>query len=194
MHVRPPEQGVSANFPPEHCANWPVTQACSPSNQCESESAIIDDSRKGNHDLPVQGLAAVRDWNFWLRACASLPFCALKPEAAAAAALGARGADVLAADAAEDGVDWAAAPATPGDWTISVSCCPSGIGPEGFAGQLPGGFRGAFWPNGIVPLAPTALPSANFLGSTPWNWHWKRPLSSAFRGFCWQYGTLRELG
>jgi hypothetical protein len=73
-----------------------------------------------NHNLPVQGLAGVRDWNFLLSACASMPFCALKPEAAAA--LGARGVDVLVADAAEDEVDWAAAPGTPGDWTMSVSC------------------------------------------------------------------------
>jgi hypothetical protein len=120
--------------------------------------------------------------------------------------------DVLLADAAEDGVTWAAEsdaeeggfcvvpfaaplpPGAPGELTISVSCCPAGTGPEGFAGQLPGGFRGPFWPNGIVPGAPSALPSANFLGSTPSNWHWKSPLSSAFRGFCWQYGTLRELG
>jgi hypothetical protein len=33
-----------------------------------------------NHNLPVQALSAVRDWNFWLSACASLPFCALKPD------------------------------------------------------------------------------------------------------------------
>ena len=123
--------------------------------------------------------------------------------------------DLLAAGAAEDGVAGVAEPdadeeagegfgvvpfpaplppGTPGDWTLSVSCVPSGIGPEGFAGQLPAGFRGAFRPSGIVPGAPTVLPSANFLGSEPWNWHWKSPLSSAFRGFCWQYGMLRELG
>jgi len=84
------------------------------------------------------------------------------------------------------------APLPPG--TRSTSCCPAGTGPDGFAGQLPGGFTAAFWPNGIVPGAPTVLPSANFLGSTPWNWHWKSPLSSVFRGFCWQYGILREFG
>jgi hypothetical protein len=121
--------------------------------------------------------------------------------------------DVFVADAAEDELNWVAEPdvedgaeeefklqgfcataapfparlhpGTPGDWMRSESCCPSGTGPDGFAGQLPGGFRGAFWPNG---------PSANLLGSTPWNWHWKSPLSSALRGFCWQYGTLRESG
>ena len=111
----------------------------------------------------MQGLLAVRDWNFWLRACASLPFCALKPagDDELAAALGVGG-GVLAADATEDGVDWVAEAdteggefgvvpfpalfpaATPGDWTRLTSCCPAVIGPEGFAGQLPGGFRGAF--------------------------------------------------
>jgi len=179
---------------------------------------IGERSQEPDHNLPVQGLLAVRDWNFWLSACASLPFCALKPDPVAdelVAAPGVGEGDVLAADVAEDGVAWVAGPdaeegtrgdfcvvpfpaplppGTPGDWTRSVSCCPSGIGPEGFAGQLPGGFKGPFWPNGIVPGAPTVLPSANFLGSTPWNWHWKSPLSSAFRGFCWQYGMLRELG
>jgi hypothetical protein len=164
---------------------------------------------RNNHNLPVQGLLAVRDWNFWLSACASLPFCALKdpdPEAdELLAALGVGGGDALAADAAEGEVAWVAEaaapeaaaplpPGTPGDWTRSASCCPSAIGPEGFAGQLPGGFRGALRPNGIVPEAPSVLPSANLLGFTPWNWHWKSPLSSAFRGFCWQYGTVRELG
>jgi hypothetical protein len=161
----------------------------------------------------VQGLSAVKDTNFWLSACASLPFWALKPDAAAAA-LGV-GEDVLAADAAEGAVAWVAEPdaeeeaeevlcvvpfpaplppGTPGDWTIASSCCPAGTGPEVRAGQLPAGFRGAVWPNGIVPAPPTALPFANLLGFTPWNWHWKSPLSSAFFGFCWQYGTLRELG
>jgi len=125
--------------------------------------------------------------------------------------------DAFVPDAAEDELAWVAEPdveegaeevfcvaivpfpaplppGTPGDWTRSESCCPSGTGPDGFAGQLPGGFKGAFWPNGIVPGAPSVLPSVNLLGSTPWNWHWKSPLSSALRGFCWQYGTLRESG
>jgi hypothetical protein len=146
-----------------------------------------------------------------------LPFCALKPDPEAdelVAALGVGGEVVLAADAAEDGAAWVAEtdaeeeaeeefcvvpfpalpPGTPGDWTRSVSCCPAGIGPAGFAGQLPGGLRGPLWPNGVVPAPPTVLPFANFVGFTPWNWHWKSPLSSAFRGFCWQYGMLRELG
>lgn len=43
---------------------------------------------------------------------------------------------------------------TPGDETRSTSCDPSAIGPEVCAGQLPGGFRMAFWPNGIVPGSP----------------------------------------
>jgi hypothetical protein len=51
----------------------------------------------------------------------------------------------LVADAAEDhGVRV---------WARSASCCPLGIGPEGFAGQLPEGFKGARWLNGIVPGA-----------------------------------------
>ena len=162
----------------------------------------------------MQELSGVKDWNFWLSACASLPFCALKsdpdPEAdELAAALGVGAGDVLAADAAEDEVAWVEEfdteeeavlfpallpPMTPGDWTRSSSCCPAGTGPEGFAGQLPGGFTAAFWPNGIVPAAPGLRLPTNKLGFVPWNWHWKIPLSSAFRGACWQYGTLRELG
>jgi hypothetical protein len=179
----------------------------------------------------VQALLAVRDWNFWLSACASLPFCALNPDPEEAdelvTALGVGEGGVLPADVAADEVAWAAEsdaadevtwapesdeeegaaeefcdvpfpaplpPGTPGDWTRSSSCAPAVIGPDGFAGQLPGGFRGPFWPNGIVPGAPAELPSANFVGFTPWNWHWKSPLSSAFRGFCWQYGILREFG
>jgi hypothetical protein len=56
---------------------------------------------------------------------------------------------------------------TPGDDTWLTSCVPSAIGPLGWAGQLPGGFKGAVWPNGIVPWAPTwALPK-NILGLTP---------------------------
>ncbi len=142
---------------------------------------------------------AVRDWNFWLSACASLPFCALKPdpEAAADELPTAEGVGVAWAgepDAEEGaGGEFCAAPlpaplppGTPGDWTRASSCCPSGIGPEVCAGQLPGGFRLAFWPKGIVPGWPAWLPSANLLGFTPWNWHWKSPLSSEFRGACWQ--------
>lgn len=160
----------------------------------------------------MQGLSGVRDWNFSLSACASLPFCALKSDPEAdelVAALGVGAGDVLAADATVDEVAWVEEfdaeegavlfpallpPGTPGDWTISSSCCPAAIGPEGFAGQLPGGFTAAFNPNGIVPGAPVARPPTNLVGFVPWNWHWKSPLSSAFRGACWQYGTLRESG
>lgn len=60
-------------------------------------------------------------------------------------------------------------PGTPGDWTRLLSCCPAGTGPEVWAGQLPAGFTGAFWPSGIVPGWPAVLPSANLLGFTPWN-------------------------
>ena len=151
----------------------------------------------------MQALLAVRDWNFWLSACASLPFWALKsdpdPEAdELAAALGV-GEEVLAteealaaeeepaaeeetaaeeelaADAAEEAEEEAEPfpaplpPGTPGDWTIASSCCPAGTVPPGFAGQLPGGFTGAVRPKGMVPAWPTALPFANFVGSTPWN-------------------------
>jgi hypothetical protein len=42
---------------------------------------IVEKKRqKPDRNLPVQALSAVRDWNFWLSACASLPFCALKPD------------------------------------------------------------------------------------------------------------------
>lgn len=83
---------------------------------------------------------------------------------------------------------------TPGDETILSSCDPAVIGPEVCAGQPPGGFTGPLCPSGIVPGWPTAKPPTNWVKLAPWNWHWKSPLSSAFRGGCWQYGTLRELG
>jgi len=83
---------------------------------------------------------------------------------------------------------------TPGDETRSVSCDPAAIGPEVCAGQLPGGFKMAVWPNGIVPGAPAATPPVNWVRLAPWNWHWKSPLSSGFFGACWQYCTLRESG
>jgi hypothetical protein len=53
----------------------------------------------------VQALSAVNDWNFWLSACASLPFCALKSDPEddeLDTALGVGDAGVLAPDAAED--------------------------------------------------------------------------------------------
>jgi hypothetical protein len=174
--------------------------------------------QKPNHALPLQGLSAVRDWNFWLSACASLPFCALKPGADPVPGpetddltvdVGVGAADVLSEDmAAGDAGEGAGegsgflplplpAPlpeGTPGDETKSTSCDPSAIGPEVCAGQLPAGFRTAFWPNGIVPGAPALRLPVNWVGSAPWNWHWKSPSSSAFRGACWQYCTLRELG
>jgi hypothetical protein len=104
---------------------------------------------------------------------------------------------VAADDAEEAALDELLAPpaeGTPGDDTILFSCAPAVIGPEGFAGQLPGGFTGELCPNGMVPGAPTARPPTNLVKLAPWNWHWKSPLSSAFFGACWQYGTLRESG
>lgn len=55
--VRVAAHGESTNFPPTHCANAPSTHACAPSWQ-EDEG--------------------VRLANWVLRACASLPFWALK--------------------------------------------------------------------------------------------------------------------
>jgi len=78
------------------------------------------------------------------------------------------------------------APLTPGFWVISTSWEPSAMGPEGFAGHEPAGLRGALLPNGIVPVPPTAMPPTKVLGLSPWNWHWKSPLSSALRGADWQ--------
>lgn len=43
-------------------------------------------------------------------------------------------------------------PPTPGFCVILTSWLPSGMGPDGFAGQEPAGETGAFIPNGIVPL------------------------------------------
>jgi len=161
----------------------------------------------------LQGLLAVSDANCALSACASWPFWWAKPveadawpdgaaaaeedagvaEALAEAAGGATEAEGVAdeGDAAE-GVFWelplpAPVPeGRPEEVTKSESCSPSGIGPVGLAGQLPGGFRTCFWPRGIVPGLPAVRPPVNFVGSTPWNWHWKTPVSSAFRGAFWQ--------
>ena len=73
----------------------------------------------------------------------------------------------------------------PGFCVMSTSCLPSGTGPPGLAGHDPGGLTGCERPKGIVPGAPTwRLPEAatNVVGFVLWNWHWKRPLSSAFLG------------
>lgn len=82
----------------------------------------------------------------------------------------------------------------PGSDVMSVSCEPSAMGPAGFAGHDPRGERGALWPKGMVPAAPTVSPPTNELWFAPWNWHWNRPFSSVFLGACWQYGTAREFG
>lgn len=89
---------------------------------------------------------------------------------------------VGAAEAAEIPPVVEVLPLTPGFWVRSTSCVPSAIGPEGLARQDPAGDRGADMPKGIVPFPPTAIPPTKVLGSSPWNWHWKRPLSSALRG------------
>ena len=165
----------------------------------------------------MQVLSAVRVLNCSLSCCASLPFWALKPPEpdeegdgdgdgagetlglgvgpAASAPLTAGVGDgdgacaVLLSDEPELELE-----GTPGDDTRSTSCAPAVIGPDGFAGQLPGGFCGEFCPKGTVPAAPTFSPLVKLFGSTPWNWHWKSPLSSALLGACWQYTTLSELG
>ena len=74
----------------------------------------------------------------------------------------------------------------PEDETMSESCSPLGTGADGLAGQLPGGFRTCDWPKGIVPGWPALRPPVNCVGFTPWNWHWKTPLSSGLRGAFWQ--------
>lgn len=137
----------------------------------------------------MQVLSAVRDWNFWLSACASLPFCALKPGAdpvpvddlTAGDGVGVGvvlAEDAVAAGDAEEGAGEGLGvlplplPAplpegTPGDETRSTSCDPSAIGPEVCAGQLPGGFRMAFWLNGIVPGSPALRLFVNWVGFAP---------------------------
>ena len=82
----------------------------------------------------------------------------------------------------------------PGDEVISVSCVPSAMGPVGLAGHEPGGETGAVRPKGMVPGEPTARLPTKVVWLSPWNWHWKKPLSSAFWGACWQYGTACEVG
>ena len=68
------------------------------------------------------------------------------------------------------------------------------MGPLGFAAHEPSTERGALWPKGMVPFAPRASPPTNVFWSAPWYWHWKSPLSSAFFGAVWQYGTACEFG
>lgn len=80
----------------------------------------------------------------------------------------------------------AVVPPTPGFWVRSTSCEPSAMGPEGFAGQEPAGLTGALIPKGMVPLPPTVMLPTKVVGLSPWNWHWKSPLSSALRGADWQ--------
>ena len=72
----------------------------------------------------------------------------------------------------------------PGLDTRVFSCTPSGTGPSVFAGQEPGGFT-AVRPSGRLPV----WSPLNFVKSDPENWQWKKPLSSAFFGAVWQYGT-----
>ena len=74
----------------------------------------------------------------------------------------------------------------PGSCVMLTSCCPSGTGPLGFAGQLPGGLRGLLWPKGMVPAWPTAMPLTKVDSSALANWHWKSPLSSWLAGADWQ--------
>lgn len=58
--------------------------------------------------------------------------------------------------------------AAPGLLTRSTSWAPSVIGPDGLAGQEPGGLRGAVMPKGMVPLAPTLMPPTKVVWSEPW--------------------------
>ena len=74
----------------------------------------------------------------------------------------------------------------PGSWVMSVSWVPSAMGPLGFAAHEPSGLRASVCPKGMVPAAPSARPPTNVFWFAPWNWHWKRPLSSEFFGACWQ--------
>jgi len=63
------------------------------------------------------------------------------------------------------------------------------MGPEGCAGQLPGGLKGLDWPKGMVPGCPTAMGPLGEMKVwvlADWNWHWKRPFNSGFLGDCWQ--------
>lgn len=148
VHVSPELHGVVTNFPPTHCAKPPLTQACSPSSG-HIKSARIR-RNKPNH-TPVQGLSAVNDANFWLSACASLPFWTAKPFEPDAGGVGEEDAEEVAGGEDEepagegvfDGVEevgggFCVLPlpdpvfeGMPGDDTWSTSCVPSGIGPDG---------------------------------------------------------------
>lgn len=59
--------------------------------------------------------------------------------------------------------------ATPGFCVMLTSCSPSGMGPEGFAGQEPAGETGELMPKGIVPGEPTASPPTKVVSLTLWN-------------------------
>ncbi len=99
-------------------------------------------------------------------------------------------AELAAAVAVATGAAVAALPPeelpTPGSWVMETSCEPSAIGPLGLAGQEPAGFRGVDWPKGMVPGEPTLRPPTKVCSSALWNWHWKRPVNSAFVGAVWQ--------
>ena len=143
-------QAVIANLPPTHCAKLPLTHAFSPS---------------------VHADEAVKVANFALSACAAWPLESAKPVEEVATAVVAAGAAAVAAAAevatavsvlAATADEWASIVAagadepeivlgTPGFDVISVSCVPSAMGPEGFAGQEPSGLSGAVSPNGMVP-------------------------------------------
>ena len=87
-----------------------------------------------------------------------------------------------------------AEPLARGCCVMSTSCWPSGMGPLGLAGHEAAGLTGALRPKGMVPGLPTLTPPTKVSWEALWNWHWKRPWSSAFFGAFWQYCTACEVG
>jgi len=213
-HAVPPAQDSDENLPLTHCAKSDPTQALSPAVQGELAERVanwafsfwasnpfwrwklpeeeVDDDEAAT--ALTGGLLLTEDFPFM----PDFPFAAdfplavetfIEPEA------GLEEAFCEPEPEPEAGLEEAFCEpepeeGTPGFWVIATNCWPAGIGPPGLAGQEPSGLRGAECPKGMVPDAPRAAPPTKTLRLAPWNWHWKRPLSSAFFGGVWQYGTL----
>ena len=200
-------QPMLTNVPPTHIANAPSMQAWSPSVH---EAEVV---REANWELSFWAERAFWSWKFdeeeddeddddvdvEVEAAAEVVVTAASVVFAAASVVvaGAAAVDELSLSSSSSSSpqsDSLGMFSRPGSCVTSVSCVPSAMGPAGFAGQSPKGESGAERPKGIVPAAPSARPPTNVCWSAPWNWHWKRPASSAFFGADWQYGTATELG
>ena len=191
-------QPMLTNLPPTHIANAPSTHAWSPSlHDVEEEEEV----RVEKWALSFCAERAFWSWMFDEEdddvevEVETVDAAAATAEVVAAAfvVVAAASVDVAAAVPVDESLSSSSPQSDslgifprPGSCVTSVSCAPSAMGPAGFAGHAPKGESGAERPNGMVPAAPSARPPTNVCWSAPWNWHWKRPASSAFFGADWQ--------